>query len=163
MTWRVVGGLAVAALVGVALSAGGRILERSPTFCVSCHEMERPGKGWKASGASEHHPDCIMCHSGPGPFGVLEAQTRGLGMLVEHFVESEEKLKGPFKAKVPDRFCTQCHEPMKIEAPHKKFSTEGKACRDCHKHREDWEFNGELRASGESAGEADASITREKD
>jgi hypothetical protein len=137
--------LAVVAVLGVALSAGGRALEKSPTFCVSCHEMERPGKGWDVSGAKEDHPNCIMCHSGPGPLGVLEAQTRGLGMIVAHFVKSEEDLKGPFKAKAPDRFCTQCHEPKKIEGPHKKFPTEGKACRDCHKHREDWEFNGELR------------------
>jgi hypothetical protein len=148
----VAGALAVAALIGVGLSAGGRALERSPTFCVSCHEMERPGKGWKVSGASEHHPNCIMCHSGPGPLGVLEAQARGLGMLVEHFVESEEKLKGPFKAKVPDRFCTQCHEPIKIEAPHQKFPRQGKVCRDCHKHREDWEFNGEVREHDADSG-----------
>jgi hypothetical protein len=41
---------------------------------------------------------------------------------------------------------------MKIEAPHKKFSTVGKACRDCHKHREDWEFQGEIRGSGAATG-----------
>jgi len=134
-------------IAGVGLSTAGRALERSPAFCVSCHEMERPGKGWKASNAAEDHPDCIMCHSGPGPLGVVEAQMRGLGMIVEHFVESEEKLRGPFKAKVPDRFCTQCHEPMKIEAPHKKLPMQGKACRDCHKHREDWDFEGEVRES----------------
>jgi hypothetical protein len=134
-------------IAGVGVSAGGRALERSPTFCVSCHEMERPGKGWKASEAAEDHPNCIMCHSGPGPFGVVEAQMRGLGMIVEHFVESEEELRGPFKAKVPDRFCTQCHDPMEIEPPHKKLSTQGKACRDCHKHREDWDFAGEVRES----------------
>lgn len=136
-----------ALIIGAVLSTGGRALESSPTFCVSCHEMERPGKGWKKSEASEDHPNCIMCHSGPGPFGVVEAQMRGLGMIVAHFVDSEEDLRGPFKAKVPDRFCTQCHDRAKIEPPHRKLRTEGKGCRDCHKHREDWEFAGEVRES----------------
>lgn len=134
-------------VVGVGLSSGGRALERSPTFCVSCHEMERPGKGWTVSGAEEDHPNCIMCHSGPGPLGVLEAQMRGLEMIVAHFVDSEEDLRGPFKAKVPDRFCTQCHDPKKIEPPHKKLPMTGKACKDCHRHREDWEFEGEVRGT----------------
>lgn len=136
---------AAAVVIGATLSAGGRALERRPAFCTSCHEMKRPGKGWEVSGAKNDHPDCIMCHSGPGPWGVVEAQMRGLEMVVAHFVESEEELRGPFKATVPDRFCTQCHDPMKIAPPHQKLPMAGRVCKDCHKHREDWEFEGEVR------------------
>jgi hypothetical protein len=145
MRWRWVLIPAIAVLIGVGLSTGGRALERKPSFCLSCHEMERPGKGWEVSGAKEDHQDCIMCHSGPGPLGVVEAQVRGLQMIVAHFVKSEEDLKGPFKSKMPERFCTQCHDPVKIEGPHRKLPMEGRECRDCHKHSEDWEFHGEVR------------------
>ncbi|MEO5657818.1 MAG: cytochrome C [Nitrospiria bacterium] len=138
-------------LAGVGISAGGRALERSPAFCASCHEMERPDKGWKDSGASLNHPNCIMCHSGPGPFGVVEAQMRGLRMVAAHFLLSEEKLKGPFKAKVPDPFCVQCHARAVIEPPHRRFPTQGKACRDCHKHGDHWEFAGEVREEAKSS------------
>jgi hypothetical protein len=147
MRWRWALIPAAVVLIGVGLSTGGRALERSPTFCVSCHEMERPGKGWEVSGAKEDHPDCIMCHSGPGPLGVLESQMRGLKMIALHFLDDDEQLKGPFKAKAPDRFCTQCHDPVKIEPPHQKLPMAGKDCKACHKHREDWEFAGEVRES----------------
>ena len=154
MRWARWAAIGVGVLIaGVGFSTAGRALERSPAFCVSCHEMERPGKGWKVSDAAADHPNCIMCHSGPGPFGVVESQMRGLGMIVEHFVESEKELRGPFKAKVPDRFCVQCHDRAKIESPHKKLPTQGKACRDCHKHRDGWDFAGEVRESnGDNGG-----------
>lgn len=147
MKWGWLTVSAAVVLSGVGVSAGGRALEHSPRFCVSCHEMERPGKGWTVSGAEANHPNCIMCHSGPGPSGVVESQMRGLTMIALHFLNDEDQLKGPFTAKVPDRFCTACHDPVKIEPPHKKLPMAGKACKHCHKHREDWEFTGEIRES----------------
>ncbi len=147
MRWRWALIPAAGVLIGLGLSTGGRALEHSPTFCVSCHEMERPGKGWEVSGTKDNHADCIMCHSGPGPLGVLESQMRGLTMIALHFLDDEDQLTGPFTAKVPDRFCTQCHDPVKIEPPHKKLPMAGKACKNCHKHQEDWEFAGEIRES----------------
>jgi cytochrome c-type protein NapC len=152
MRWRWAVIVPVAVVIGIGLSTGGRALERSPAFCASCHEMERPDKGWKDSGASADHPNCIMCHSGPGPLGVVESQMRGLKMLALHFLDDEEDLKGPFKAKVPDRFCVPCHDRAVIESPHRKLPMAGRACRDCHKHREDWEFAGEVRPSDFSGG-----------
>jgi len=123
----------------------GRKLEKHNGFCVSCHEMEHVLKEWQESGASEKHPECIQCHSGPGLLGEIESQWRGVKFTISHFTLPSEKLKPPFKAKVPITFCTQCHSKEKIIPIHRRFDTQGKQCADCHKHREGWEFLGELR------------------
>ncbi len=129
---------------------GGRALEHQPGFCNSCHEMNRPHAGWVASGASQHHPNCIQCHSGPGITGVIEAEFRGLEQIVVHFTASETELKGPFKYRVPSEFCTQCHslEKQNIKAAHARFKEkmEGRPCANCHKHQDGWEFAGEIRS-----------------
>ena len=129
---------------------GARYLEHQPGFCNSCHEMNRPHAGWVASGASQHHPDCIQCHSGPGITGVVEAELRGVGQLIAHFSDSEKELQGPFKYKVPREFCTQCHsmEKPQVKAAHTRFQEkmEGRPCGTCHKHQEGWEFAGEIRS-----------------
>jgi nitrate/TMAO reductase-like tetraheme cytochrome c subunit len=136
------------ALLGLCLIGGGRFVENHPLFCNSCHEMNRPYEGWKSSGASTSHPNCMNCHSGKGFYGIVEAETRGFGQLVEHFILSEKELKGPFIANVPRQFCLKCHNlnlPRTAKA-HVPFDIDGKECSRCHKHKTGWEFSGEIRA-----------------
>lgn len=138
-----------ALMVGVPFTTvrGGRLLEEQPAFCVSCHEMKHAWKEWIESGAAEHHPDCIQCHAGPGFLGMVESQWRGLRFVYVHLTASEEKLKPPFKAKMPPIFCLQCHPKEKIDPVHRRFKNfSEKMCADCHKHRKGWEFLGEYRA-----------------
>ena len=129
------------------LVAGGRAVENHPAFCRSCHEMERPYEGWISSGASKSHSNCMDCHSGKGVPGVVEAELRGFGQLLEHFVLSRDELKGPFVANLPRRFCLKCHnlELPRTAKAHLPFHIDGKECSRCHKHREGWEFAGEIR------------------
>lgn len=128
-------------------ASGGRYLETKPAFCDGCHEMNRPYEGWKSSGAERSHKNCILCHSGPGIPGVLEAEFRGAGQLAAHFTFKKEALKGPFIAKVPNEFCTQCHNLAvpRTAKGHLPFQIEGKACSECHRHRQGWDFSGEVR------------------
>ncbi|MHB8482236.1 MAG: NapC/NirT family cytochrome c [Nitrospiria bacterium] len=126
---------------------GGRVLENHPSFCNSCHEMNRPHDGWISSGAEKSHPNCMDCHSGAGVTGVIEAELRGLGQLIEHFTLSERELKGPFIARAPKEFCLKCHHvqmPRTVKA-HRPFKIEGKECSRCHRHQAGWEFAGEIR------------------
>ncbi len=133
------------------LITGGRFLENHPSFCRSCHEMERPYAGWISSGAKNSHPNCMDCHSGKGIPGMVEAEVRGLGQLVEHFVLTEKEIKGPFVANIPKRFCLKCHnmELPRTAKAHLPLKIGGKECSRCHKHREGWEFSGEIRKENE--------------
>ncbi|MBI1822470.1 MAG: NapC/NirT family cytochrome c [Nitrospirae bacterium] len=126
---------------------GGRVLENHPSFCNSCHEMNRPHDGWISSGASHSHLSCMDCHSGAGVTGVIEAELRGFGQLIEHFALSEKELKGPFIAKVPKEFCLKCHrlQLSRTAKAHRPFKIEGKECSRCHRHQDGWEFAGEIR------------------
>jgi len=127
--------------------SGGRFLENHPSFCHSCHEMERPYNNWIASSANRSHANCMDCHSGKGIPGVIEAELRGLSQLGEHFLLNEKELKGPFVATVPRRFCLKCHnlELPRTAKAHLPYKVEGKECSRCHNHREGWEFSGEVR------------------
>jgi nitrate/TMAO reductase-like tetraheme cytochrome c subunit len=147
---RVVSWMIAGVLAGLLVSGGGRMIENQPRFCNSCHEMNRPYQGWISSGASKSHGNCMDCHSGKGIPGVLEAQARGLGQLAEHFLLSEKELAGPFIAHVPRAFCMKCHDLQlaRTAKAHLPFHIEGKECSKCHKHREGWEFSGEVRKEG---------------
>ncbi len=68
-----------------AVVAGGRTLEKQPTFCASCHESQEYYELWIRSGAAKDHPNCIECHTGPGLAGILDGQIRGLKHLAVHF------------------------------------------------------------------------------
>src|ERR1700693_965174 len=137
------------ALLGVAVirASGGRYLETKSGFCNSCHEMNRPYDGWRSSGAERSHQNCIICHSGPGISGVLEAELRGAGQIIAHFALKKDELKGPFIAKVPNYFCTQCHNLSlpRTAKGHLPYQIDGKACSECHRHRQGWDFSGEVR------------------
>jgi cytochrome c-type protein NapC len=153
MNWKE--GLVVAVTVGIlalpaGLIGGGHLLEQSPSFCNSCHEMAPSYEAWIATGAAEHHPNCMDCHSGAGLAGVLESQLRGLRMIGKHFLERRDP-RLSIEAEVPDYFCLKCHSKEKTVADHSMLRIEGQTCANCHNHREGWKFSarggGELQLS----------------
>jgi len=121
---------------------GGHVLEHSPSFCASCHEMQPSYEGWIASGASKNHPTCIECHKGEGLSAVLESEIRGLRMIGIHFFGNREEGR-PIEAKMPEAFCLKCHSGEDVVMSHVPFQTGGKTCADCHKHRVGWKFKGQ--------------------
>lgn len=131
-------------LLATFLIAGGRVLEMQPGFCASCHEMEDAYANWQTSGASRSHDDCIGCHSGPGLWGVIEAEVRGFGQLMVHISAKPGELVPPFKAHLPNSFCVKCHPIPAITPIHNDFSFEGEMCSKCHKHSSTSEFAGEI-------------------
>jgi nitrate/TMAO reductase-like tetraheme cytochrome c subunit len=144
--WRkifVVLGFTSIIAVPAGLIWGGRVLERSPIFCGSCHEMKPSYDGWMASGAAKEHPTCIECHSGDGLSGILESEIRGMRMIGMHFFGKEES-GHPIRVKMPEAFCLKCHSGEKLVASHSMFRTEGQTCADCHKHGAGWKFKGQM-------------------
>jgi nitrate/TMAO reductase-like tetraheme cytochrome c subunit len=144
--WRkffVAVGLASIIAVPVGLVWGGRVLEHSPSFCASCHEMRPSYDGWMASGAAKYHPDCIVCHGGEGIPGVLESELRGVRMIGMHFFGKRNQDQA-IRAKMPEAFCLKCHASEKVLASHSMLRVEGRTCADCHKHRAGWKFKGQL-------------------
>jgi cytochrome c nitrite reductase small subunit len=123
---------------------GGRVLEHHPAFCISCHEMEPSYNGWIASGASKHHPDCIACHGQEGFWGTVDSELRGLRFMKIHFFEKRRK-DFPISAKVPEEYCIRCHSVGKLLDSHKMLMTRGHTCGDCHQHKSNSKFSGELR------------------
>jgi len=136
-------GVAAVVIVPAGIMWGGRMLEHSPSFCRSCHEMQPGYDGWMASGAAKYHPDCIGCHSGEGIGGVLESELRGVRMIGIHFFGNRAPGQS-IEAKVPEAFCLKCHASEKVLASHAMLRVEGRTCPDCHKHRVGWKFRGQL-------------------
>jgi nitrate/TMAO reductase-like tetraheme cytochrome c subunit len=144
--WRrylLVIGLASVVVVPTGLIWGGRVLERLPSFCASCHEMQPSYDGWMASGAAKDHPDCIGCHSREGIAGVFEAELQGVRMIGIHYFG--KRMPGQaIHAVMPEAFCLKCHASEKVLALHSMLQTQGRTCSDCHKHRVGWKFKGQV-------------------
>ncbi len=121
--------------------ASGYALEKQPGFCVLCHEMQLSYDNRRASGAAEHHPDCIQCHKGPGLTGILDAQRRGVRDIVAHVTGNYSH---PIVAQAPNPWCTQCHAGAKITDEHDEVPTFNvKACAACHNHAPGANFGSE--------------------
>ena len=140
----IVGGLFLLLVVGVVLSAGGRLLEDRPGFCLSCHEMAFYGKTWQSSGAALHHGRCIDCHSGPGVAGAVSAQMTGLMELARHFFGHPSPARSYRPGGVPNANCLKCHMRGYARLAHRNFSVAGRECAVCHNHFEDRDFSGEV-------------------
>ncbi|MFQ5456551.1 MAG: NapC/NirT family cytochrome c [Nitrospirota bacterium] len=121
---------------------GGRILEKSPKFCASCHEMKDSYNSWISSGASEKHTNCIQCHSGQGLTGIIGAEMRGLRQIYQHITGRMKGIENISNV-VPDRFCLKCHDIKEMQHEHHEehnIDTIGKKCAVCHNHKKDNNF-----------------------
>lgn len=137
-------GLLVLALFGGVLSAGGRLLEDRPGFCLSCHEMAFYGRTWQSSGASRHHGRCIDCHSGPGIPGAVAAQLTGLQELARHFFGHPDPKRSYSPGGVPNANCLKCHTRGYARRAHRAVPVSGRECAVCHNHFKDRDFSGEI-------------------
>lgn len=122
---------------------GGHVLEHSPSFCNSCHEMQASYEGWLTSGAANNHPTCIECHKGEGFSSVIESELRGLRMIGVHFWGHSDPNE-IIKVKMPEAYCLKCHSGEKVIDSHALFQTKRSTCSDCHKHRIGWKFKGQV-------------------
>jgi cytochrome c nitrite reductase small subunit len=134
--------LGVLAIGGAALSAGGRLLESRVAFCSSCHEMKFFGEKYVTSGASKHHPNCIVCHSGPGVLGAVSAQMTGLDELRVHFFGHPNPSRVFRPGVVPNENCIKCHVNGYNREAHEAVPLMGRSCAECHNHFRDQDFGG---------------------
>ena len=131
-------------VLGGGLSLGGHLLEEKREFCLTCHEMKPLGEGYYASGASLHHQNCIICHSGPGLTGALAAQMTGIKELVIHAVGTPHPAGSFVGGVVANENCLKCHPHGYDRAAHAGFPAKEKACALCHNHYKDASFGGEI-------------------
>lgn len=125
-----------------ALSAGGRVLESQVAFCTSCHEMTFFGEKYVTSGASKHHPNCIVCHSGPGVLGAVSAQMTGAQELAVHFFGHPRPSRVFRPGVVPNENCLKCHVNGYRREAHAAVPLKGRSCAECHNHFRDQDFGG---------------------
>jgi hypothetical protein len=131
-------------VLGGGLSVGGHLIEEKREFCLTCHEMKPLGKAYYASGASRHHQNCIICHSGPGVLGALGAQMTGIRELLVHAVGTPHPAVSFVGGVVPNENCLKCHTHGYDRAAHEGFPAKEKSCALCHNHYKDASFGGEI-------------------
>ncbi|BAM07558.1 NapC/NirT family cytochrome c [Leptospirillum ferrooxidans] len=131
-------------VLGGGLSLGGHLLEEKREFCLTCHEMKPLGDGYYASGASRHHQNCIICHSGPGVIGALGAQMTGVKELLVHAMGTPHPAVSYVGGVVPNENCLKCHTRGYDRAAHEGFPAKEKSCALCHNHYKDASFGGEI-------------------
>jgi len=119
-------------VVGIAAFVGSSALERSPSFCKSCHEMLPSYQNWMASGAARNHPHCLYCHKDPGLRGEFTVKLRSLRDVVAHFTNSYEL---PIRSNVADPVCLSCHPAPKMRREHREVAQfAARRCAQCHAH-----------------------------
>jgi nitrate/TMAO reductase-like tetraheme cytochrome c subunit len=123
--------LPLIALLGIALTI--RETNR-PTFCYSCHEMDRYYDSWKNSPHKELQ--CVDCHISPGTENMVIHKAKSIKQIYMHFRGVKP---GDIKGHVPDINCTRCHKESKelvvyhsLKITHKKHLTMGLKCVSCH-------------------------------
>ncbi|MBS1251489.1 MAG: Cytochrome c-type protein NrfH [Anaerolineales bacterium] len=143
MKWRTVFLISIVALLGLlSTMTVVHALEQRPQLCASCHEERINYNTWLDSGAAEHHPTCVECHTPAGLYGALHAKARGAIHLVKH---TTGQYTEPLHGTVPRAWCTKCHtqegqlQREHDEAP--RFAST--SCAECHNHQPGADFEGE--------------------
>jgi cytochrome c nitrite reductase small subunit len=124
------------------------------TFCLNCHEMQRPYDQWKTSthynGKSGVVANCVDCHLPQGSFKKMFYKSYfGVRDVYAHFFKDISKIDWKEKRKHMSSFvfedgCLSCHVnlfPSSLSKgglrAHKEYSaklTEEK-CFECHEHQ----------------------------
>ena len=98
-----------ATLLLVAVVLGAEYGTSRPSFCGSCHIMNRYHESWKKSKHSENGVVCIDCHYPPGEHHTIRARFKGLEQLFSCLGMGARIVQTA--AFVSDRSCTtsECH------------------------------------------------------
>jgi nitrate/TMAO reductase-like tetraheme cytochrome c subunit len=88
-----------------------------PSFCGSCHIMERYYNSWESDKHAKEDVACVDCHYAPGEKFTLRATFKGLGQLFAYlstYVEAKE-IRTP--ARVSDLSCmiSDCHPKQNLQ------------------------------------------------
>lgn len=81
-----------------------------PTFCGSCHIMDRPYRSWSRDvHGSKVGARCVDCHYAPGEQHTIKARFRGLSQLMSYFAGASAA--GRRTAHAPGASCVtaECH------------------------------------------------------
>lgn len=92
-------------LVGLyALFQVGYYATSAPSFCASCHEVDKYVTSWQTS--AHKNFNCLECHQPSGELGKFHAKARGLNYVFQHF-SGEYTI--PTSAPIYEQNCIQCH------------------------------------------------------
>ena len=153
--------LIVGLVVGIVLCFAGILMVHSTSkssFCLSCHEMDAPGRDWQDSVHYVNNKgvvaECRDCHIGPGLVEEVKAKfTAGTRDMLVHLFqrpnatpEVRADWRKSARASIKDESCRHCH--MVLIAPgigqggiiaHLTYQRSGKnlglKCITCHYHR----------------------------
>ncbi len=111
------------------------IYTSTPTFCNSCHTMQKDYKTWKTS--VHKNVGCVACHQEPGILGFGIEKIAVTRMAVKFVLGS---YKNPILGEVRNKSCNRCHKNVKdkaiinrtIKVSHKEFLRKGAKCTECH-------------------------------
>jgi cytochrome c nitrite reductase small subunit len=76
----------------------------SPSFCASCHEVNKYVTSWQTS--VHKNIDCLKCHQPAGELGKFHAKARGLNYAFQHF---SGDYTIPTRAPIFEQNCIECH------------------------------------------------------
>jgi nitrate/TMAO reductase-like tetraheme cytochrome c subunit len=84
-----------------------------PTFCGSCHIMQKAHKSWEKS--KHKNVKCVECHYAPGESHAMKAKFKGLGQLFTYLATEEGEVRKP--AVINDLSCmtAECHPQQKLK------------------------------------------------
>ena len=146
--------LVILAIVVPPFSAAMIVITGTPTFCNSCHIMNRYYDSWETS--THNEVNCLACHLQPGLTGYVKGKINGLAQAVDCMVG---RIGTKANATVADASCMrpECHTIEELESKNIdhngiKFTHKGHiakviggievSCGTCHNHFEgDEHFN----------------------
>lgn len=133
-----IGGVAVLLVVGL-LAIASRATS-NPSFCVSCHEMQREVRSWAKSPHSE--VTCYGCHAGSGLASLIGAKFELVGFVLRHIsglYEDPINPRSEVQKSVSTEACVRCHTTKRVVTPrrgividHRIHPKKGIACTECH-------------------------------
>jgi nitrate/TMAO reductase-like tetraheme cytochrome c subunit len=110
--------LVILAIVVPPFSAAMIVITGKPTFCNSCHIMNRYYDSWETSAHNE--VNCLACHLQPGFAGYVKGKINGLAQAVDCMVG---RIGTKANATVTDASCmrSECHTIEELESANIDF------------------------------------------
>ncbi len=98
----IIGGISIVALY--ALFQVGYYATSAPSFCSSCHEIDKYVTSWQTS--AHKNFNCLECHQPSGELGKLHAKARGLNYVFQQFSDDYTITT---RAQIFEQNCIECH------------------------------------------------------